>query len=735
MDMSLLAALPWLLDPANWLVILAVAAGLGFVIFVHELGHFLVAKACGVKCEKFYIGFDIYGLKICKFQWGETEYGIGILPLGGYVKMLGQDDNPARIAEENRRAQARATQASAASAAGSTLATAEHAPPLTHGDLPPEPVSDPHTPYDPRSYMAQSVPKRMAIISAGVIMNVIFAFIMATLAYAIGVPEAPCVVGGTISGAPAWEAGLEPGDEVVRIATLKNPRFRDLQTGVTLGDLEEGIPFEIRRADGEKAPTKEIILHPDKSFGIPLIGITGYPKTELISPEKGKPTVKYSPARRATPEFEPGDRIVRINDIPVTSYRDISRALAKYVDQPIQVTVERVESDETTDEKKSEKKSAAKPVEVAITVEPAPVRDVGLVMTLGDVTSVRAGSPAAAAGIEKGDKLVSIDGQPIGNPLTLEARLRRLAGEGKSVQIEVERKAGETSEKKSIEITPLVPEFAEHMAQHTGISLASIGVVADVLPIVAAIEPDSPAAKADIKPGDKIVSERLVATANKVQDDDPDIVTTKEMTFGKRFSWPYFVYEVIPAVDPASKFELTIERDGAKHKVELPLVELKDDQGKVVHTDERGLLFKPVLQIHVAQDFRDAVRLGLAETRDSLLLVYRFLQKIGQGQISPKMTSGPVGIVQVAAMKVREGFPSFLIFLTMLSANLAVINFLPIPVLDGGHMVFLTYELIRGKPASERVIIAFTYAGLLMILSLMLFVLMLDIGLIPRFSE
>src|ERR1700743_1214062 len=104
-------AAPWTLAwLAGWIkVILMGPGGLGFVIFVHELGHFLVAKACGVKCEKFYLGFDIYGLKIVHFQWGETEYGIGILPLGGYVKMLGQDDNPARIAEENQRARAAAS--------------------------------------------------------------------------------------------------------------------------------------------------------------------------------------------------------------------------------------------------------------------------------------------------------------------------------------------------------------------------------------------------------------------------------------------------------------------------------------------------------------------------------------------------------------------------------------------------------------------------------------------------
>ena len=85
---------------------LKVVIGLGMVIFVHELGHFLVAKLCGVKCEKFYLGFDIAGLKLWKFRRGETEYGIGILPLGGYVKMLGQEDNPARLREEMERAKA-----------------------------------------------------------------------------------------------------------------------------------------------------------------------------------------------------------------------------------------------------------------------------------------------------------------------------------------------------------------------------------------------------------------------------------------------------------------------------------------------------------------------------------------------------------------------------------------------------------------------------------------------------
>ena len=113
--------------------------GLGFVIFVHELGHFLVAKACGVKCEKFYLGFDVGGLKLASLQWGETEYGIGILPLGGYVKMLGQDDNPAAAAEAQR-----------ARAAG---------PASCRGDLPPEPTSNgPHRPGIPAAIRPRACP-------------------------------------------------------------------------------------------------------------------------------------------------------------------------------------------------------------------------------------------------------------------------------------------------------------------------------------------------------------------------------------------------------------------------------------------------------------------------------------------------------------------------------------------------------------------------------------------------
>ena len=89
-------------------------------------------------------------------------------------------------------------------------------------------------------------------------------------------------------------------------------------------------------------------------------------------------------------------------------------------------------------------------------------------------------------------------------------------------------------------------------------------------------------------------------------------------------------------------------------------------------------------------------------------------------------------IVAAAGSEASQGMGRFLLFLTLLSANLAVINFLPIPVLDGGHMMFLAYEGVTGKPVNERIQFQLTLVGLALILMLMVFVIGLDI---KRFAE
>ena len=376
--------------------ILEVAIGLGLVIFVHELGHFSVAKLCGVKCEKFYLGFDIAGLRFWRHRWGETEYGIGILPLGGYVKMLGQEDNPAKLKEELDRAKLNATHDVADS---TDTAKAEQAL------------------YDPRSFLAQSVPKRMAIISAGVIMNLIFAFVIAVVAYRIGVRQIAAGVGQIIPGEAAWQSNFQVGDRIVEIAGRKIRRFRDLQEAVSLGNVKEGIPFVVERS-GQSAPIT-IIVTPDSSGLVPRIGISNPWSTTLS--KAGSPVLPGSAAAEARPAFKPGDQIVKIDGKAIREYGQIQSCLAEHPDKKLQVTVEREMAPAIGQE-------PAKSEEFHIELLPQPKRRLGLEMTMGKICAIQKDSPATVVGLQPGDLIQAIDHQPVGDPLTLPERLRARAG-------------------------------------------------------------------------------------------------------------------------------------------------------------------------------------------------------------------------------------------------------------------------------------------------------------------
>src|SRR5262245_12582950 len=150
---------------------LSFTVALGALVFVHELGHFLVAKRSGVRVQRFSIGF---GPVIFSWRRGETEYAVSAIPMGGYVKMLGEDDE-----------------------------------------------DEPGVAMEPeRAFSTQPVWKRAAIVGAGPTMNFVFAFIMYTALFAtIGVelPSNEPRVGGVSAGMPAETAGLKPNDRVVSI--------------------------------------------------------------------------------------------------------------------------------------------------------------------------------------------------------------------------------------------------------------------------------------------------------------------------------------------------------------------------------------------------------------------------------------------------------------------------------------------------------------------------------------
>src|SRR5262249_20956761 len=141
---------------------------------------------------------------------------------------------------------------------------------------------------------------------------------------------------------------------------------------------------------------------------------------------------------------------------------------------------------------------------------------------------------------------------------------------------------------------------------------------------------------------------------------------------------------------------------------------------------ERGLMLIPDMRLQRANGVGQALYMGLYDTGTTILDVYGNLRGMITGRISFTNVGGPLTIGVVAYKFAGMGFWELIFFLGMISANLAVINFLPIPFLDGGHMVFLIYEKIRGRPAPETVQAVATWAGLGLLILLMVTVLTID---------
>lgn len=688
-------------SPVDWLiVILQVSLGLGAVIFVHELGHFAVAKMCGVKCDKFFIGFDIGGYKISR-KWGETEYGIGILPLGGYVKMLGQDDNPANIAEQVRESEASGEEA---------IQTKE----ITGPD------GEKYT-VDARSYLAKTVPQRMAIISAGVIMNVIFAFIFAVVAFGVGVPYIPCIVSQTAPGSPAWQAGIRSGDEVVRLGETENPSFLELQQSVTLGDLENGISFTVRRADTSEE--EQILLRPNQDHGLARVGILSSSSLRL---SREMPVLAGSPADNASAKFQAGDEVIKLQGQAITNQQEFSAALVKHSAESLDITVRRGG--------KPPKDDRFGPLtggeEVTITVPPKPMQRLGLVMEMGRIVAVQKGTAAAEKEIQAGDfidKIISADdtdestegANPFDDPVALPEQLRMLAEENQDLRLTVQHSAQNSNGRQSSEEITLPLRKADWMETSMGandpLSVPALGIAYRVLNRVARVESGSPAAEAKLQTGDVITQAEFILP----KDSKAKAGTPIEFDEKEHQNWPAFITGV-QSLPAGTKVKLTYKRG----KEELQAT-LEPAAAEGYFVPRRGFLFEPTKRIRIARSFSEQVDLGFQETKNSLGMVFRFLGKLGT-QIPFTALGGPVTIAKAAGYSAFEGVGKLLIFLTMLSANLAVINFLPIPLLDGGHMVFLSWEGLRGRPASEKLVVVFHTIGFVFIISLMVFVISQD---------
>lgn len=648
----------------NPLSIVYAAIGLGFVIFVHELGHFAVAKWCGVRVERFSIGF---GPVIWSYIKGETEYALSLVPIGGYVKMLGQDDaDPTQMTNEQ-------------------------------------------IAKDPRSFMAKSVPQRMAIISAGVIMNLLTTPLFFGIALMMGLETNPPVIGAIGPGGPAWVGGLQGGDTIRKINDKEISTFNDIMRGVIFGGDELNIAGV--HADGSEFQTT-IIPQMNKGQTRKTIGIGPAASLKLANDPRVPATLKGTAAAEAKPTLEGGDEIRKVNGDEVRNQALMQRMLAKNRDKPVTLTVARTTGKETKD--------------LEIEVPANPFRVLGLTMDIGQITAVRKGSPADGK-LEIGDKITHFQ-EPgksetdVGgklDPLKLPEALADAAG--KEVRLKVLRqKTGGDAE--TIEVT-LVPEDRPAWLDPPAIpdqplAMNSIGVTCHVLHTVQDVVPKSPA-DGEIHAKDQIKKVTLLAPKDGATDLIPE--ETREVTFSNdQRNWPHAMW--LMQMCPERPVKLTVITEGKEREVTLTPAASTD-----WFSPTRGMSHEMLTSVRKVSDPVKALTAGVAQANDIAGEIYLVLYNLISQKLSWKELRGPIGIVGAAVAQSDHGLAQLLHFLGYLSVNLAVLNFLPIPLLDGGHMVFLIYEGLRGKPAPERIMIGAMYLGLFFVLSMIVMVLYLDI--------
>jgi membrane-associated protease RseP (regulator of RpoE activity) len=811
-----------------------VTVGLGLVIFIHELGHFAAAKWCDVHVETFSIGFGP-PLPGCRFQKGETTYQIALVPLGGYVKMVGEGNE-----EEGE--------------------------------------------DDPRSFKNKSVRQRMLIISAGVVMNLLLAAACFVGVYmTTGVERAAGVIGTVDAGSPAWQKGLKPGVQLLRIGASEKPLFDDVMPEVM--HWKPGLPIPVKYESFFNGKTTvvetEVVPRINKDRGRPMIGI-GPAWAATLLPKSRRNIPPYAPesaAARAEPPLQNGDRIVGATDPnqPADGYNpnrttpldedpratgtdrrdyfDLARRMMQLAGREIVLLVRH--------EHPADASTADDSAPVAVHIPATFKTSYGLRLGMGPITAVREGSAAEKERIqirtaqETGDTIFEVGvadsagviqryvsdpgpNPPKGvealDPYRLPDQLRQwaaLRGEGpKTVKLKLKRKAGHNEQGQDVMVElpwddgwqdqPSAPS-----SEGSPRAIDGLGLAYAVKTQIDFVQSDTPAAKAvvtthssttvtplltwlvalltvglavlfarqqiqtlrtlptvaDLSPEDRgrlrrqawlgltgcVILLAAVAVAGiwylpgrEVGGAKPGVVAQAPQAVGEGpvangSVYPLHKGDVIKAVRffkntdgkitqdteielgpdqgahalwladeiaTVRRLGLVIQR-GENEKVEVVMDGIEDTSRPHV---ERGIRFDQDMRLEKADTPGQAVVIGLHHTWRLITRIYQNLAAMFTGRISfSKNASGPLDIAAVSYAIADQSFPLFVLFIGMISVNLAVINFLPIPILDGGHMVFLIYEGVRGRPAPEAIRVAATFIGLAMIGSLMAFVLFLDV--------
>ncbi len=670
--------------------------GINILIFVHELGHFLAAKWSGAKVQTFALGFDPtikgFRLKLLSWKWRETEYVIGLVPFGGYVRPAEDPENE--------------------------LGEFINQPPL----------------------------KRAIIFAAGAGMNILFGFVAFIIAFSLGVSFQLPEVGSVNPGSPAWEAGIQPKDTIKAVDGENVESFMDIVVATVLDGSEQHTLSIVR--DGSPMNVS-VTPRVNKNLGMPSIGVSQTLSKEIatVLPDsnaekqnlkagdtitsavfrpggkeiklnaslppfwfvhkltffinqhpgetcllnitsadgqkrqvriKSKPqpehttprigiqqsfrTVQYvRPGSEAASKFTPGDVVDKINGTDVLLVRPLS--LSEQFPGTGAFTFTKADGGEVTVERDAFFSFCLS-------------NDIVFGPPATTVASVTPDSPAAQAGLQAGDRIIKAGGTPLGARQTLELRLSQAASPTVSVAY-VRNGTIQTAQ---------VP---------TDIEFDKLGISWNEQPVIGRVVADSPAEKTGIQKGDTLVS-----IDGTPIDTWSDLITMVQK-------------------NPEATLSVTVKRAGENKTFSLTPAPYP--------AGAMGIAFQEARHIHRETNLLKGLGLGYKRTVASINMIFLTILQLVKGEVSASNLQGPVGIIHITSKVTHYGMGTLFFLLALISVNLGVLNLLPIPIFDGGHLLILLIETIKGSRVNEKLLQTVTMVMFFLLIALAMYVTYHDI--------
>ncbi len=591
----------------NVLMIILALCGLGFLILVHEFGHFIVAKIFGIKVEAFSIGF---GPVLLKFKWGETEYRFSLLfPLGGYVKLYGETSKESGQIDKD----------------------------------------------DKRAMVNRPLWQKISVVFAGVFMNFVFGVLFCITTFLIGLNMSAPVVGDISPNSLESNSPMSIGDTII---SVNDKKVRYLEEYLMLTIMEDR-PLKIKVKDTNNNEKEFVILQNEGKSGV-----SRYLKAVVDDVLDNSPMSKWG--------FKKNDVILKVNNNSIKTWQEFMNHLAANYEKEVTVVVSR--------ENISEK-------ELKFNVKMPTVLygfDSRKFMS-NRICGVKKYSPAESAGINKNDLIISVNGKTITtwydlNTILWEERM------SSNLELQIMDFYGN---KRIVKVKNV--DF-NHGKPFLGVTSCADDLNTNIFQTV-----PKPFLDIGINPQDKLleVNGKKVTSINELL----NITAQKE--------------------------------ESVNLKIETKNKEIKEFKIKLekLHLVTEGILgaVPKIDVVSIKYPFLEAVIEGHKQAVEFVRITYLSIVLLIKKQVSPKDIAGPVGIIALSAKVAQKGLIDFLYLLALISLNLAVLNLLPIPVLDGSLIFMFTMEKILGRQLPEIVVKTLEIVGLCLLIGLLLFAMRNDI--------